>query len=401
MGTEELTYLLITPYSLHKGRTGGILSRVLSQTYLNLIHVRMYAFTAELAEQFAATIEEMDLESPLKEAFVEYCRTNLSPNSPLGISNRCLVLFFRGPDAVRHLKDDVVGSITRVPLGDRVRRTYGDYIVDPDGKVRWFEPAVICAADPEVNRKQLALLDQYAETDGGVVEHAVKFPPEELPRVQTTLVVLKPENFARPSRLPGNIVDVFSTTGCYIVGAKLVNMSIHQALEFYAPLEERFRDTLRDKVREAVAKALGSAFSFPIPDPIIQELTEKLRGLSAQHELYRIVEYMTGLNPLRVTSPEARMQPGNTRCLALLYRGPNAVQVIRQWLGSTDPMKAEPGTVRSDFGRDLMRNGAHASDSVEAAERERRILGLWDKQDAEDLHRAVQEYLGQAAAAVA
>ncbi|MCD6303984.1 MAG: nucleoside-diphosphate kinase, partial [Planctomycetes bacterium] len=60
----------------------------------------------------------------------------------------------------------------------------------------------------------------------------------------------------------------------------------------------------------------------------------------------------------------------------LLYEGPDAIRKIRTVLGSTDPSKAEPGTVRSDFGRDLMRNGAHASDSPENALRERRIVGL-------------------------
>ena len=51
--------------------------------------------------------------------------------------------------------------------------------------------------------------------------------------------------------------------------------------------------------------------------------------------------------------------------------------------------------MRSDFGRDLMRNGAHASDSVESAERERKVIGLWDRQDANQLHKLVAEYLEQ------
>ncbi|MEI7837960.1 MAG: nucleoside-diphosphate kinase, partial [Planctomycetota bacterium] len=61
---------------------------------------------------------------------------------------------------------------------------------------------------------------------------------------------------------------------------------------------------------------------------------------------------------------------------AMLYEGPDAIEKIRTVLGATDPTKAEPGTVRSDFGRDLMRNGAHASDSAENALRERKIVGL-------------------------
>jgi hypothetical protein len=42
-----------------------------------------------------------------------------------------------------------------------------------------------------------------------------------------------------------------------------------------------------------------------------------------------------------------------------------------------------------------MRNGAHASDSQESAERERKIIGLWDRQDANNLHKLVAEYLEQ------
>ena len=45
-------------------------------------------------------------------------------------------------------------------------------------------------------------------------------------------------------------------------------------------------------------------------------------------------------------------------------------------MGNTDPTKAEEGTIRIDYGHDLMRNGAHASDSVESADRERKIVGL-------------------------
>jgi nucleoside diphosphate kinase len=92
---------------------------------------------------------------------------------------------------------------------------------------------------------------------------------------------------------------------------------------------------------------------------------------------------------------EAKATTSNARCLALLYEGPNAIEKVRRVLGSTDPSKAEPGTVRSDFGRDLMRNGAHASDSPENALRERRIVGLSPEDDGEtcDIQRIIEDYL--------
>lgn len=84
---------------------------------------------------------------------------------------------------------------------------------------------------------------------------------------------------------------------------------------------------------------------------------------------------------------------GPAKCFGLLYRGINAITVLRNKLGSTDPTKAQLGTIRIDYGRDMvsdflilmftaitccsqMHNGAHASDSVASAERERKIVGL-------------------------
>ena len=50
----ELSYVLITPYSIRKSRTGGIVSRVLSRSGLELAAARMFAPSRELVEEFAA-----------------------------------------------------------------------------------------------------------------------------------------------------------------------------------------------------------------------------------------------------------------------------------------------------------------------------------------------------------
>ena len=103
---------------------------------------------------------------------------------------------------------------------------------------------------------------------------------------------------------------------------------------------------------------------------------------------------MTGVNPESVTDPAEKAVASKTKCLALLYEGPSAIDKIRRVLGSTDPNKAEPGTVRSDFGRDLMRNGAHASDSPNNAIRERKIVGLAESEtDDCDVARIIREHL--------
>jgi nucleoside-diphosphate kinase len=56
--------------------------------------------------------------------------------------------------------------------------------------------------------------------------------------------------------------------------------------------------------------------------------------------------------------------------LAAVYEGENAVEAIRKIMGSTDPKKAEAGTIRRDFGIDIERNSIHGSDSKENAEKE-------------------------------
>ena len=59
---------------------------------------------------------------------------------------------------------------------------------------------------------------------------------------------------------------------------------------------------------------------------------------------------------------------------AMIVEGPSAVRVVRRMMGATNPLEAEPGTVRGDFGLDVLRNVVHSSDSLESAEREMAIF---------------------------
>jgi nucleoside-diphosphate kinase len=56
--------------------------------------------------------------------------------------------------------------------------------------------------------------------------------------------------------------------------------------------------------------------------------------------------------------------------VAAAFEGENAVERIRKTMGSTDPSKAAPGTIRKDYGLDLQRNSIHGSDSPENGEKE-------------------------------
>jgi nucleoside-diphosphate kinase len=54
--------------------------------------------------------------------------------------------------------------------------------------------------------------------------------------------------------------------------------------------------------------------------------------------------------------------------IAAVFEGKYAVETARKTMGATDPKKAEPGTIRRDFGLDIQRNAVHGSDSPENAE---------------------------------
>jgi nucleoside-diphosphate kinase len=56
--------------------------------------------------------------------------------------------------------------------------------------------------------------------------------------------------------------------------------------------------------------------------------------------------------------------------IAIIFQGKNAVEIIRQMMGETDPAKAHSGTIRGDFGIDIGHNLVHGSDSLENAVKE-------------------------------
>jgi nucleoside-diphosphate kinase len=62
--------------------------------------------------------------------------------------------------------------------------------------------------------------------------------------------------------------------------------------------------------------------------------------------------------------------------VALAVTGPDAVAAVRTLAGPTNPAKADPGTIRKDFGTDVMLNAVHASDAPEAAIVELKRFGL-------------------------
>ncbi len=74
--------------------------------------------------------------------------------------------------------------------------------------------------------------------------------------------------------------------------------------------------------------------------------------------------------------PEVEGFMQSSPVVALAVTGESAVTKVRTLAGPTNPAKADPGTIRADFGTDVMANAIHASDSLEAAEAELARFGL-------------------------
>jgi nucleoside-diphosphate kinase len=68
--------------------------------------------------------------------------------------------------------------------------------------------------------------------------------------------------------------------------------------------------------------------------------------------------------------------------VAMVLEGAQIIAAFRAMAGATDPVKAAPGTIRGDFGRDWgtgeIQNIVHASDSPESAARE---IEIWFPSD--------------------
>jgi len=124
--------------------------------------------------------------------------------------------------------------------------------------------------------------------------------------IERTLSIVKPDALDQADEIRA----YFETVGLKVVDSRQVTLTPEQAREFYAVHKDR---------------------------PFFEDL----------------VAYMTS-GPV----------------LVQVLEGEDAVALNRQVMGSTDPEKASPGTIRADFGTNIQKNAVHGSDSPENAKRE-------------------------------
>ncbi|MEM1873659.1 MAG: nucleoside-diphosphate kinase, partial [Acidilobaceae archaeon] len=130
--------------------------------------------------------------------------------------------------------------------------------------------------------------------------------------VERTLILIKPDAVRRG--LIGEILARFEKKGFRIVALKMLRMTREQAEEFYKV--HRYK-------------------------PFFEEL----------------VNFITS-GPV----------------VAAVLEGESAISVVRLMIGSTDARKAEPGTIRGDYGLSILENLIHASDSPEMFAHESSIV---------------------------
>ncbi|GIL17108.1 MAG: nucleoside diphosphate kinase [Oligoflexia bacterium] len=126
--------------------------------------------------------------------------------------------------------------------------------------------------------------------------------------MEKTFSIIKPN--AMKKNCIGDIISMFEANGLKIAACKITVMSKSKAEEFYAEHKAR--------------PFFGELVSFMTSGPVV------------------------------------------LMCLA----GENAVLKNREIMGSTDPKKANPGTIRAKFGDNVGENAVHGSDSPASAERE-------------------------------
>lgn len=140
---------------------------------------------------------------------------------------------------------------------------------------------------------------------------------------QYTLVILKPDALVKS--LTGNILSRLSEARLRIIGAKVVKVSRELAEQHYKHLKD---------------------------EPFFNDLYEYFSGKIYGTEYERVV--------------------------ALVYKGEDAISKVRKIAGATNPLEADPITIRGAYGRinkkGIMENVIHCSDSEETAKKE---IQLW------------------------
>lgn len=176
---------------------------------------------------------------------------------------------------------------------------------------------------------------------------------------EKTLVLIKPDGVKR--FLIGEIMMRFEKTGLKLAGLKSLKINEEMAMKHYGYNEEWF-EKVGGKVKNFYKK-----IGFD-PGEEINKLSNKEIGKLIQKWN---VDFLT-----------------EGTVVAMIWKGFNAIEVVRKIVGATYPNEALPGTIRGDYSLEsptvanmaqrAVRNLVHASGTADEAKLE---IELWFKND--------------------
>src|SRR5262245_5843001 len=113
-------------------------------------------------------------------------------------------------------------------------------------------------------------------------------------------------------------------------------------------------DAVRAKKAGQILARIEEA-GFAVKAMRLQHLTkQEAEGFYAVHKER---PFFSGLTDFMSSGP----------CVLLALESAEAIKKWRATMGPTDPAKAEPGTLRKDFGTNIEQNATHGSDAPETA----------------------------------
>ena len=117
------------------------------------------------------------------------------------------------------------------------------------------------------------------------------------------------------------------------------------------------------------------------PDAVERNLAEKIKEKFLENKLY-----IKNQKKIQISREEAaefykvhQTKPFYERLcnylssgsiVVMILEGENAIALNRKIMGSTDPLKADEGTIRKEFGISIDKNSVHGSDSKDNAKKE-------------------------------
>jgi len=119
-------------------------------------------------------------------------------------------------------------------------------------------------------------------------------------------------------------------------------------------------------------------FAIIKPDAVERRLAGKIlarieaagftvRAMRLQHLSKKEAEGFYAVHKARPFFGELTDFMSSGPCVLLALEAEGAIKQWRDTMGATDPAKADPGTLRRDFGESIGRNVTHGSDAPETA----------------------------------